>query len=647
MATRKITLQALRISQFKGVDSLELRLDGRSASIYGDNGAGKTTIFDAWSWLLTGRDSHGQMAFDVKPLNPDGTIRDRSARSTVEATLLADDGDGLPLPVTLRREYYERWTERRGSSERVYDGNATDFYIDGVPKSKREYDAFLDGLCPSKLLTLLSDGAAFAALKWQDRRGILFELAGIASDADILAMDERFADLAADLGRLSPEDYAAKGKAERKQLNTQRGRIPDRMDELRRMEEQLAGINFAAARAEVSALEEQLAGLRAERAALTSGDVSAARAKVDAIRNQIDRLDLDNQRHRAAQTDGDPCEALRGQITQLKLSHSYAAERLRGQERDVDRYNAQADDARSRWLAVRRETYTGTDTCPTCGQPLPPEQAKAARKKWADDQDRRLTSIAEEGSRYAKLAKRATEQAEESKATVSEYAAQLKQAQEMLDQAEQSRTEVTDLEGYADQRADLTRQLYDAESALKSATDDAGRASTAIKARMAPLEDKLRKAQETAAQEATLRSVRQRRAALEQEARDLSARLAQCDRMLDLCDDFTRFKVNYISGQINQYFRLARFRLFAEQVNGGLAACCDITVGGVPYNSANSAARVNVGLDIIRALSEHYGVRLPVFVDGAESVVRLDAPEDYQIIRLTVSGEDKRVRVAV
>ena len=108
--------------------------------------------------------------------------------------------------------------------------------------------------------------------------------------------------------------------------------------------------------------------------------------------------------------------------------------------------------------------------------------------------------------------------------------------------------------------------------------------------------------------------MRRRRDSLEQVARDLSARLAQCDRMLDLCDDFTRFKTEYISEQINGHFHLANFRLFTEQVNGGISACCDITIGGVPYSSANSAARINAGLDIIGALSEHYGVRLPVFL---------------------------------
>ena len=66
----------------------------------------------------------------------------------------------------------------------------------------------------------------------------------------------------------------------------------------------------------------------------------------------------------------------------------------------------------------------------------------------------------------------------------------------------------------------------------------------------------------------------------------------------------------------------------------------------VPYSTANKAAVVNAGLEIIATLSRHYGVRLPIVVDNAESVTEL-LPVDSQVIRLVVSAEDESLRVEV
>ena len=89
---------------------------------------------------------------------------------------------------------------------------------------------------------------------------------------------------------------------------------------------------------------------------------------------------------------------------------------------------------------------------------------------------------------------------------------------------------------------------------------------------------------------------------------------------------------------------LVRFRLFKEQINGGLEDCCDVTVNGIPYATGlNSGAKVNAGIDIINTLSRHYGAQVPLFVDNAESVTQL-AQADTQVIRLVVSEADKKLR---
>ena len=137
-----ITLQRLTLNKFKGIDHLEMEFGGRGASIYGDNASGKTTVYDAYLWLLTGRDSLGRSDFEIKPLDSLGRIIDHAARSTVEAVLSVDGRE-----ITLRREYYEVWSRKRGRTEATYDGNSTDFYINGVPKAKGAYENAVEERC--------------------------------------------------------------------------------------------------------------------------------------------------------------------------------------------------------------------------------------------------------------------------------------------------------------------------------------------------------------------------------------------------------------------------------------------------------------------------------------------------------------------
>jgi hypothetical protein len=116
-----------------------------------------------------------------------------------------------------------------------------------------------------------------------------------------------------------------------------------------------------------------------------------------------------------------------------------------------------------------------------------------------------------------------------------------------------------------------------------------------------------------------------------------------------LCELFIRAKVALITDSINRRFRAVRFRLFLEQINGGLKEDCEVmvpSVGGslVPYFSANNAARINASLEIIDALGSDWGERMPVMVDNAESVTRLN-PIGAQVIRLVVSADDPALRL--
>ncbi len=135
---------------------------------------------------------------------------------------------------------------------------------------------------------------------------------------------------------------------------------------------------------------------------------------------------------------------------------------------------------------------------------------------------------------------------------------------------------------------------------------------------------------------------------LKAEERKLASDFEELERQLFLLDTFTKKKVALLEEKINSRFKLARFRLFEEQINGGIQDCCEVAYGGVPYNrNLNGGGRVQVGCDIIRTLSKHFfpdGETLPLFIDSRESVIEL--PDmDCQVISLVVSKDDKILRI--
>ena len=117
------------------------------------------------------------------------------------------------------------------------------------------------------------------------------------------------------------------------------------------------------------------------------------------------------------------------------------------------------------------------------------------------------------------------------------------------------------------------------------------------------------------------------------------------DRLIAMCEEFTRYRVQAITESVNSKFRLTRWRLFTEQVNGGLADCCEpMDRNGSTFEGTNNAMKINIGMDIIDTLSAHFGRRVPLFVDNAESVTQLQ-PIGSQVVRLVVSEQDKELRI--
>ena len=146
------------------------------------------------------------------------------------------------------------------------------------------------------------------------------------------------------------------------------------------------------------------------------------------------------------------------------------------------------------------------------------------------------------------------------------------------------------------------------------------------------------------AQEGTRQRLLERVEQLRRQQRDAARELAETERKLTALEAFYRYQAGFLESRVNSLFRMASFRLFRDKVEGGLEERCDLVYRGVPWTGLNSAAKVNLGIDVINSLSRFYGFTAPLFIDNAESVTSLE-DTDTQVIRLAVRPGEAALRL--
>ena len=638
---KDITIIRLRLENFKGHDALELDFGGEDRSIYGDNATGKTSVYDALTWLLFGKDSlgNGEKSIDIKPLGEDGQVRDHEAITAVEAVLRCD-GEEVALKRTLR----EVWTTRRGSSEMSYDGNVSDYFIDGVPAKKNAFDARVKELCPEELFRMLTSVSWFAAgMKWQDRRAVLFDMAGSLTDKSIMEREERFRELAESMGRLTPAEYKAKLLHQKRGLSGTRDDAPARISECQRQLEKTVIIDEESLRQREAELMVRRDKIGSEVIAMEQdAAVQAKRLELLAAKLDLDQVNKENRLHREAQKgQGSDKYQLASDLRREETRKDIIEGQIARAEKNIIRFEEQLQETRGRWVQVNGEAFTG-GMCPSCGQALPFEKLKSATESFEQKKQQRLREIERDADRLKDRIQEAKSEILEGQEDLKAKEEEIKALRKALDSAQE--VKVTDMPGYAEKVKEAQDRIDAIQKDIVDLSERSAEATAEKRGQLETVNRELNAIWEKLAQRVYRDTLTKRIAELKEDMKNASEALEAIDKMLWAIEEFTRYKCRFVEDSVNDLFQVASFRLFREQANGGLEERCDAQQGGVPYMGLNNGMKINVGIDIINALSRHYGVRVPLFVDNAEAVTKLEKCRS-QVIRLVVSENDKELRM--
>lgn len=677
----KITIKSIHIENFKGINMLDVNFSVKT-KISGQNAVGKTTIFDAFTWLLFNKNSSGEEKFNVRPLNEG--IRVDNVEIKVSA-ILDVDGKGVELSKTQK----QNWVKKRGTDTAVLQGNVNSFEIDGYPKSEADFKAYVSELAQSEeMFKMLTNPQYFSSLKWKDQRDILMKLTTEVSDVELAKemFDENaYAEsLIEELEKApSTDDIRAKFSKALSEWKKKQAEIPVRIDEAEKSkidvdvaEQELAKADLTRRIAECDKKMENagsaLGDLRSKEMQLQfdmSGmeqtmnrELSNKRSIMDAelrdCKNELEHFAVtislkkkqisDNEK---AITDAD--------AERKKLGEQYNSEKAKA----FDETPYQFDE--SKWVFDE-----STTVCSLCGQKLPAdkiEQLKAdfeerktkakadAKRKLNDSKSDFITqkeSNLEEIKAYGFAKKNLIEELTKKNADLQmEIDSLKKQEQGTFTNKEElckllseipEEADYSQNEEYVKLKAEHDKILADI---AKLESEGADKVVTDLKAEKADLQSQLDEVNKVIAQAANNVAIDDRIETLRDEQKEIGQKVADQEQMIYLLEEFIRFKLNKVSESINSHFKTVNFKLFETQLNGGMKDCCECTVNGVPYSTLNSGHRIVAGLDIIRSLSELYGVSVPIFVDNCEAVSSGNLPDmDSQMICLYVS-EDKQLKV--
>lgn len=639
-------LTKLGLLNFKGLESFAIDFNG-DVVIRGDNATGKTTVFDSVCWLLFGKDSLDRADFEIKTL--DGGEPIHKVNHEVTGTFTLDEGG----TVELKRVYREKYSSPRGG-EVTLTGHTTDYFVDGVPKKEKEYKEMVSSLVDESIFKLITNPLYFnETYSWQNRRKLLLEMCGDISDEDVIASHSDLKALTDILSGHSVDDHRKVVAAKKTAINKELDMLPVRIDEALRGKPEVTA-NPEVLRINIDTLNADIEKLENDKALLQNGhSIVDKRAKLKNVQRKImaRETELQMEYKKQCSLKSNEYDAVVSEINCLTSKLEDTKRRIDDSAATINLIQGLIGELTIQRSQINAETFVAdvNDHCPTCGQKLPAEQIQDAYAKAEANYNLKKSKRLEEIERSIKLKEQDIEgiRKRDSSLEPVETIEALIKAKELVketvtEEIEKLTTEpaLNDDSKYADLKAEeLMLQM-----AIDDDNSDHSEEITELEIKISDNKTERMKLEQELNKFAEIKRIEARVSELEAKQAELSEEKMKLDEASYLMDEFVKAKVNMLEKSINARFKLARFKMFNVMLNGNVEECCETTYKGVPYRSMNNAARINVGLDIINALTSYFKVNAPVFIDNAEAVTDF-IPVNSQTIKLIVDESEPQLVV--
>lgn len=626
-----LKIKNIAIKNFKGVKSLDLDLTD-NAVISGQNASGKTSIMDAVSWLLFDKDSAGNSKFEVRPLDAEGN-KIHQIEIYVEGTF---DIDGKTY--ILSKTQKENWVKKRGTENPVLQGNKNEFSVNGYPKSEKDYKAFVSAIVDGDIFKLLTNPLAFPSLDWKLQRSILMSIVADIGNAEIGKDVPGFHLIAPELEVASLDDIKKKHTKERNELRKRQEEIPVRIDALFEQKQEVdeKGIN-----AEKDRLKAEIEEEKAKLPESSDKTLAEINTKINALNNALYALKV-----KASEAQNKKYAELNATIDALYEEWRRACTEAADKKREMDKakdtvetLNRSIKNLQTNYRTVSAEEFDETQlVCKTCGQKLPKTRIESFRKQFAKNKADALSLIEADGKNMSEKRNSENERYESLQAEVAELGKVVSAKRKAYEEADSKRKaipdEPVDYKNTPEYKEISDNYLHLKQEQAHAKDHDMERAEGLARInekenQIEILDRQLFQLEVNAKLDAKIEELRN-------ELKETAQMVADHEQILSVLDSYIRA----LSKKINDQFEGLEFKLFEDQLNGGVKETCSITYGGVPYSDLNTGHRIVAGCQIIRELQKIYGASVPVWIDNAEGLSEGNEPElSCQTIMLKVTND--------
>ena len=674
---KDIKIKSLHIQNFGSIKDLSINF-GEKTLISGRNEVGKTTINDAYSWLMTNKLANGSQADGIRPHDRSG-IEDDNAVISVSAVIEIDGAEKKFL-----KEQRKEFTQKTGK----FKGNNNLYFINGVPKKEKEYKAYVEEkILEPDNLELCTNASVLLNMDTKKRRAVIFDMVPDITDADVAATDMRFANIPPKLDDCTLDEliqyvrYQINGRGRGdKGLKGRQDELPARIDEAQRKVCDTAEYSLA-----ISGLKKEIADLDEQEKSLDDVMTAYDQKSKDILDLKFEQSEIMRKANEGLVQQRKNIDS---EIFSLEQDKKSAENDLRMEEMDlkranmgIERHTAEIKKAQEDWKVCSMSEFDESEMrriederfdedsqyCPTCGQILPLDERQKKRdlfevskekrlrneqKKKLDFEEKRdihLTEITESGNKASadlKEAKKAQAEAErkvtELKQKITALAMEIQKKQTELSNLPES----VDLSDNAEYQK-ITTEIEQAETALLEMQNGSEQRreinrikneKTAEISRLKTLIAESEKAQERVNE-------------LKEEQKNVGQLLADCQQELDLLKDFQKAKCNMLSEAVNKMFAFVKWRLFKMNQDGeGYQEVCEPMIENEPYGRRlNHGSKALAELDICNTFQNLYGVSLPLFVDDFDGITENTMEKinkfERQMIFLKATEGDLKVEI--
>lgn len=606
--------------------------------IIGRNGVGKSTIANAYMWLL----------FDCDyDLTPKPVVRREENGVPVDGDIIVTatfdvDGKAVTMKKVQKRTY-----SKDGSSYK--DDNK--YLVNDVPKTAKDFKSYLG--IDMDIVKMCCNINAFTAQKPAEMRKYLFAHTDSISDYDIAAGNEDLKDLLPLLADYTAEEITSMNKTvisdTKKELSTYSGRIAEKEMEIKQKQE-----------IDVSALELQK-NILLERLKENKDKQASNKKLMDSYDKETnDILDMKFQLNDIVRKENEEIEKetkdIRGKIdhnAELVINLTNGIQRNSREISFCKADNIKLNEEKARlskaWQSVKSEQFDEKSTvCPTCHRELPNEEIETLKSDFEKSKNDRIKKIESDGLKIKKEIEENNKEISKLEELNKNNEADKKILKEEIEQLEnnlfEERRDVTGTDDYKKLESEISEkekfpEKYNDISALKTML--AGE-ETEIRSELSECEKLLMQADTSDCED--------RLEALRKEQREKSQKQADAERVLHLIEDLEKVKNSKLADAVNANFGIVKWKLFEIGKSGGYKSDCIPMVDGksILTTMSNKGNRIIGRIDICNSIQKMSGIRCPVWIDDVESLDEANREKaidmiESQKILLIVDNKDMEI----